>query len=66
MHYTINISLNGYHLFATADHSLCDTQEYIRCFAILKAKFPESEGYKVDGTLWKTIGNSVNDSGDKN
>jgi hypothetical protein len=63
MHYKINVSLNGLHLFATSDHSLTDKNSFIRCVNIIKKKFPKSEGYKVDSTLWKSYGEYVDDLG---
>ncbi len=64
MHYTINISLKGRHFFATSDHSLQDRHSFQQCYATLKEKFPESEGYKVDATLWQSYGQTVNAEGE--
>lgn len=36
------------HLFATADHSITDNLTAQFMLSLLKAKFPESEGYKVE------------------
>lgn len=35
------------HVFATAPHSLTDRRTAESLFALLKTKFPETEGYKV-------------------
>jgi|GEM_PF-1758539 len=47
MHYEINISHNGSHLFATAERSIKGSHELNRVFKALDEKFPESEGYKL-------------------
>lgn len=53
MHYEINVSLNGQHLFATADHSITDASRLRRVLPILLAKFPKAEGYVV-GVIQQT------------
>ena len=46
MHYEINVSHHGQHYFATAERS-CTTEAKARhLYALLREKFPESEGYK--------------------
>lgn len=47
MNYEINVSLNGEHLFATAERSLTNTEKAHKAFALFKAKFPASEGYSL-------------------
>ena len=59
MHYEINIALNGKHLFTTSERSLQSEDRFKQCFALLKEKFPESEGYSVTATHWKCVGQSV-------
>ena len=62
-YFEYNVSLNGYHLFATAPRSgetwLYDgkVEELGR---ILREKFPESEGYQITLTFWKCCGHRVN------
>ena len=56
MYYEINVSLNGRHYFATAEHSLLtevQTRELFRKFRVL---FPEEDGYKVEVSHWKKVG----------
>lgn len=52
MNYYINVSHKVEnritHLFATADHSITDNLTAQFTLSLLKAKFPESEGYKVE------------------
>lgn len=47
MQFEINVSLNGKHLFATAERSLVTMRELEKCFEIFQKKFPESEGYEL-------------------
>jgi len=39
MYYEINISLNGKHLFATAERSMTTEQDYFKMLKIFKDKF---------------------------
>jgi len=55
-YYEINISLNGKHFFATAERSITDEQDYHKVLKVLKEKFLELDGYKINGTHWKSIG----------
>ena len=55
-YYEINVSLNGRHLFATAERSCTIRCEYEKVLNILKRKFPESEGYEVTATYWNCTG----------
>jgi hypothetical protein len=36
------------HMFATAEHSLRDKHEAYPMLELMRQKFPETEGYKVD------------------
>lgn len=51
MNYYINVAhqVNNRitHIFATADHSITDNLTAQFVLSLLKAKFPESEGYSV-------------------
>lgn len=47
------------HVFATAPRSAINEWQAKKLFAILQAKFPESEGYKVDVTNWQGVGHQV-------
>jgi hypothetical protein len=53
------------HVFATAPRSAINEWQAKKLYATLKAKFPESEGYKVDVTHWKGVGESVDWSNDE-
>lgn len=59
MYYEINVSLNGNHLFATADRSITTMNKAKRVYELFKEKFPESEGYKIDVTYWEKTGRLV-------
>lgn len=59
MYYTINVSLNNWHFFATAEHSITSVKQLNKVLPVFKEKFPESEGYTLSVTLFKTIGESV-------
>lgn len=60
MHYVINVSQNGKHVFATAEHSLRDEYAARHVYSLMLNKFPASEGYVIDVTLWKATGHRVN------
>lgn len=47
MHYEINIALNGRHFFATDKRSITNLETFLKVFAVLNEKFPESEGYSL-------------------
>lgn len=69
MNYRINIALTtgkGWdgkpvyaHFFATADHSITDLTQLARVYTVLAAKFPVSEGYRLEVTQWQTTGQGV-------
>ena len=59
-HYEINVSKDGLHLFATAQRSCHDRDDYERVLEIIKQKFPESEGYKVSATAEYQFGMTMN------
>lgn len=58
-HYEINVSLNGFHFFATAPRSIIDSEKLEKVAKVMKEKFPESEGYKVTATYWQGTGYDV-------
>lgn len=60
MYYEINVSLNGKHLFATAERSITNNLKAEKVYLIFKEKFPESEGYKIDITEWNKVGKPIN------
>lgn len=47
MHYEFNISLNGSHFFGTHERSAQSVWKAQKVLAVLKEKFPQSEGYEV-------------------
>lgn len=60
MYYEINVSLNGRHLFATAERSITTSWEMEKVYNLFKEKFPESEGYKLSVTYWEKVGKIIN------
>lgn len=60
MYYEINVSLNGKHLFATAERSITGEWKLREVYKILKEKFPVEEGYKIDITRWDKVGKHIN------
>ena len=59
MFYEINVSLNGSHLFATAERSITSEYQLERAYNILKVKFPKEEGYRITVTKFETIGKGI-------
>jgi hypothetical protein len=47
MFFQINVSHEGLHVFATAEHSLTGFLRAREVYTLLREKFPESEGYAV-------------------
>jgi len=56
MHYKINVSQNGRHFFATADHSITDYTRLKEVLPAIARAFPEGEGFEVSVTRWECIG----------
>jgi hypothetical protein len=52
----ITVSKNGKYLFATEQGHLTYPLEAKVIYKLLKEKFPESEGYKVDVMMWESRG----------
>lgn len=59
MYYEINVSLNGRHLFATAERSVTDNHKLQKVYKLFMEKFPEEEGYKVTVEKWEKVGKFV-------
>lgn len=59
MYYEINVSLNGKHLFATAERSITNATKMEDVYNLFLEKFPEKEGYKLDVTRWENIGKPI-------
>lgn len=47
MHYEINVSRRGFHLFATASRSIMTLSTLRDVYAEISPRFPEREGFKV-------------------
>lgn len=56
MYYEINVSLNGKHLFATAEHSITSNGKMEEIYKLFEEKFPKEEGYTLDVTAWEKRG----------
>lgn len=59
MYYEITVSLNGKHLFATAERSIVNTFQLQKVYNLFKEKFPEEDGYNITVTKWDKIGKVV-------
>ena len=59
MYYDINVSLNGQHLFATAERSVTDGHKLQKVYKLFMEKFPEEEGYKITVTKWEKAGKYI-------
>lgn len=59
MHYEINVSLNGAHLFATAPRSCTDESDARRVYAELDKRFPVEEGFSITVTRYSTSGSII-------
>jgi hypothetical protein len=55
-HFTINVSLNGRHFFATAPNSCRNHADLDRVYPVIAQKFPATEGYEITVTYEQTIG----------
>jgi len=62
MHYEINVSYKGLHLFATTERSLRDLYKTARVFKKLKAAFSEEKGYKINVTQQSGSGEDALDA----
>jgi hypothetical protein len=59
MHYEINVSHHGVHLFATHERSLQQLYKAEELMSIFSQKFPRSEGYHVSCTEWRSEGKII-------
>lgn len=59
MYYEINVTLNGKHLFATAERSITNKWKLKEVYDIIKNKFPKEEGYDISVSKYETTGKSV-------
>jgi hypothetical protein len=58
-YYRINVSKDGYYLFATEQGQLTSLKEAKKVYDILKEKFPDSQGYEVTCTRWEGTGKEI-------
>lgn len=58
-YYEINVSHNGFHLFATAERSIHTKARAEEVYNIFKEKFPSSEGYQITVTFWSAAGRFI-------
>lgn len=59
MYYEITVSINGRHLFATAERSIIAKWQLDIIYDIFKRKFPAEEGYKISITKWEKTGKFI-------
>lgn len=60
MYYRINVSLNGRHFFATADHSITTELQAKAIMKDFKQRFTAGEGFEITCTLWQKVGHDQN------
>jgi hypothetical protein len=59
MYYQINISKNGQHYFATAEHSVTDFAKANELYKDLVQKFPTIAGFKTEMRRYETVGKLI-------
>lgn len=59
MYYEINVSLNGYHFFATHKRSITTDTDLKKALDIFTKKFPKEEGYLISASFNQEIGKHV-------
>lgn len=59
MYYEITVSVNGRHLFATAERSVIADWQLNIIYDIFTRKFPIEEGYKISVTKWEKTGKFI-------
>ncbi len=63
MYFEVNVSRNGYHLFATSPRSIQTVSTLRDTYAEIHKRFPESENFKVTVTEWKQEGQGIDMAG---
>jgi len=58
-HYSINVSFNGRHLFATAPRSAITRVEATKLFWAIRTRFAEADGFEVSVTYWVGAGTNL-------
>ncbi len=56
MHYEINVSHRGHHVFATHPRSLTTLDQAARVYAMFTNSFPASEGFVITATRQYEMG----------
>lgn len=59
MYYEITVSVNGRHLFATAERSIIADRQLANIYEVFKTKFPREEGYEITVTEWEKTGKFI-------
>jgi len=59
MHYEINVSKDGVHLFATHERSLQENEKALALFKEFQFKFPSIEGYKLQMYKYEDVGRFI-------
>ena len=59
MHYEINVSQHGQHVFATHERSLDCERQAMSLVSLLSQAFEEKHGYKITVTKWSKTGTEV-------
>ncbi len=58
-YYRINVSKNGYYLFATEQGRITTEKEMKQTVKLFKEKFPSEDGYKITCTYQKYHGEHI-------
>lgn len=56
MFYEINVSKDGWHLFATADRSITSEERLEEMCTLFVKKFPSKKGYVMSVVQWDKVG----------
>jgi hypothetical protein len=59
MHYEINVTKNGKHFFATHARSATTSREAAKIYQEIATRFPESEGFGLTVTEWRSHGSVI-------
>ena len=60
MYFEINVSHEGQHFFATAERSIFTEVKARKLYALLREKFPETEGYSITVSRRELTGTYLN------
>lgn len=59
MYYEINVSLKGWHFFATSERSIQTEDKLRKILKIFLKTFPQTEGYEISITKFPQIGEGI-------